>query len=71
VHVTAFSSPRDPDWRWRITDSAGAVIEESRNRFPTISAAVAAGRERLVGLNISDHTLPPQRPWGIRGGRGS
>jgi hypothetical protein len=64
MQVVAFSSPRDPEWRWRILEDSGAVIEESRDRFPTISAAVAAGTERLVRMNVSDRTellAPPSR----------
>lgn len=66
MHVTAFSSPREPRWRWRITDVNGDVIEESHSRFDTISAAVAAGTERLVRINDDDHPLMRQQPWGTR-----
>lgn len=51
MHVTAFSNPREPRWRWRITDVNGALLEESHNDFDTIAAAVAAGAERLVSIN--------------------
>lgn len=64
MHVTAFSSPREPRWRWRITDTNGAVIEESQNRFDTISAAVTAGTEWLAHDNGEDRPLLRQRPWG-------
>jgi len=50
----AFSSPSDPEWRWRILDYSGVMIEESRERFPTIAAAVAAGTAQLVKMNVSD-----------------
>jgi hypothetical protein len=69
MHVTAFSSPGDPEWRWRITDSAGEVIEESGNGFASISAAVAVGKQRLKSLNIVDRAPPPLRPWGRRSQR--
>jgi hypothetical protein len=64
MHVTAFSSPREPRWRWRITDINGEVIEESQNRFDIISAAVTAGAERLVSIN--DPSLMRPRPGGTR-----
>lgn len=50
MQVTAISTPRNPEWRWRITDYAGVTLEESNIDFPTIAAAVAAGRERLLSL---------------------
>jgi hypothetical protein len=62
VNVAAFSTPTQPDWRWRIVTFAGEVIEESRERFPTIAAAVAMGRRRLVQINVVDRSEPP-RMW--------
>ena len=29
MNVLAFSSPRHPDWRWRIVDYGGVTIEEN------------------------------------------
>jgi hypothetical protein len=55
MYVTAFSTPRYPQWRWRITDGDGAVIEESQRSFDTISAAVAVGTERMVSMNNATH----------------
>ena len=43
MQVTAISTPRYPEWRWRITNYGGETIEESQRGFPTIAAAVAAG----------------------------
>jgi len=65
MYVTAFSNQRYPRWRWRITDINGAVIEESDNGFDTISAALTAGRERLVHA-IGEGPLARQQPWGNR-----
>lgn len=45
--VTAISTPRHPEWRWRISDYAGTTLEESEGSFASIAAAVAAGRRRL------------------------
>jgi hypothetical protein len=56
--VTAFATPSQPDWRWRIVNYAGEILEESRDGFPTISAAVAHGTKRLVQLNLVDRSLP-------------
>jgi hypothetical protein len=54
MQVTAISTPRYPEWRWRITGYAGEVVEESQVGFPSIASAVAAGTERLVGMNVID-----------------
>jgi len=65
MQVTAISTPRYPAWRWRITDYAGATVEESPGGFPSIAAAVAAGTERLVSMSVidrSDSTSPAYPP---------
>ncbi|HEX3178991.1 MAG TPA: hypothetical protein VHZ49_20105 [Methylomirabilota bacterium] len=61
MQVTAISTPRSDDWRWRITDYEGGIVEESQNRFPTIAAAVAAGSERLLTMTRIDRwsSRPP------------
>jgi hypothetical protein len=59
MQVTAFSTPAAPDWRWRIVNYAGEILEESHDSFSTIAAAVASGTERLVSLNIVDRSAPP------------
>lgn len=51
MYVAAFCSPVRPDWRWRIVDAEGALIEESHQTFPTITAAVANGTQRLIERN--------------------
>jgi hypothetical protein len=56
VQVTAIYNPRHPLWRWRLTDYAGSVMEESRVDFPSISAAVAAGTKRMVSMNVVDRS---------------
>jgi hypothetical protein len=48
MHVTAISTPRYPEWRWRIKGYAGETLEQSHVGFPTTAAAMAAGTERLV-----------------------
>jgi hypothetical protein len=62
VQVTAFCTPARPDWRWRIVNYAGEIIEESRDSFSSISAAVAKGTERLVQMNVVDRS-EPARNW--------
>ena len=52
MQVTAFSTPASPEWRWRICDYAGEMVEESYSGFPTIAAAVATGMVRLDQMNI-------------------
>ena len=47
MNVVAFSSPRWPDWRWRIVNYGGETVEESSTGFATIALAVAEGAERL------------------------
>jgi hypothetical protein len=69
MQVAAVSTPRYPEWRWRITDYAGAIVEESRMGFPSIAAAVAAGTERMVSMNVIDRSDPAARTWAARPGR--
>jgi hypothetical protein len=62
MQVTAFSTPARPDWRWRIVNYAGEIVEESRDTFATIAAAVARGTERMKAMNVVDRsTAPPYR----------
>jgi hypothetical protein len=59
VDVIAFSTPLRPDWRWRIVDYAGEIVEESRASFPTIGSAVAEGTKRLDDMNAADRSRRP------------
>jgi hypothetical protein len=59
MQVLAFSTPRNPDLRWRIVNYAGEMIEESPGTFPTITAAVAAGARRLVQIDVPDRSVAP------------
>jgi hypothetical protein len=58
MRVAAFSSANDAEWRWRIVNYAGETIAESRERFPSISAAVAHGEKRLAAMNVVDRSEP-------------
>ena len=63
TQVTAFSTPSSPEWRWRIVNYAGDVIEESRETFRTIATAVASGTQRLTQLNIPDRSVSRPTGW--------
>ena len=52
MQVTAFSTPARPEWRWRICNYSGEMVEESHTSFSTIAAAVAQGTVRLTQMNI-------------------
>ena len=69
MQVTAISTPRHPEWRWRISDYAGTTVEESEVTFASIAAAVAAGRERLLTMTEPDRPEPQPRPSPVRFGR--
>ena len=58
MQVVAFSTPARPDWRWRIVNYAGEVIEESRATFRTIAIAVEDGTRRLAEMNVVDRSTP-------------
>jgi len=58
VQVLAFSTPEAPLWRWRIINYAGELIEESREAFPTIAAALAQGSKRLKVMDVVDNSVP-------------
>src|ERR1043166_3891948 len=55
MFVTAVSTPAKPRWRWRITSPAGDLVDESRDDFATIAAALLAGRRRAA-------EMPPMAP---------
>lgn len=65
MQVIAFSTPARPDWRWRIVDYAGEVLEESHQSFPSIATAVTAGGHRLRELGVQD--LPDRASAFARG----
>ena len=69
MHVAAISTPRHPEWRWRISDYAGTTVEESDATFASIAAAVAAGRARLLTISEPERVEPQARPWRTRFGR--
>jgi hypothetical protein len=54
MRVLAFAKGAQSDWRWRIVNYAGEMIEESPRTFPTIAAAVAEGTQRLQQMDAVD-----------------
>jgi len=54
MQVVAFSTPSHPNWRWRIVNYAGEMVEESTSAFPSIESAVAEGALRLRELGDQD-----------------
>jgi len=63
MNVLAFSTARATEWRWRIVDLQGEMLEESGARFPNLAEALAAGTEHLQRLRERDRPLPAQVPW--------
>jgi hypothetical protein len=58
MQVTAFNTPRDPGWRWRIVNYAGEMVAESDERYPSIHAAVTEGAKTLTAMDVVDRTHP-------------
>jgi hypothetical protein len=58
MNVIAVSTPGDPNWRWRIVDHHGQMVEESYTSLPTIAEAFAEGNERL--RHHADRDAPNQ-----------
>jgi hypothetical protein len=54
VHVLAFSTPARPEWRWRIVNYEGEMVEESNETFRSIAIAVTEGMRRMDELNVKD-----------------
>ena len=60
MQVAAFCSPVHPDWRWRIVNYAGELVEESRDSFASIAAALVEGHRRL--REMGDHDMSSRAP---------
>jgi hypothetical protein len=58
MQVVAVSTSNSQDWRWRIVNYAGETIEESHETFGSIARAVAAGKTRLVAMDVVDRSTP-------------
>lgn len=58
MQVIAFATPMRRDWRWRIVNYAGEMVEESFHGFPSIAEAVAVGARRLREMDAADVSRP-------------
>jgi len=54
MQVLAFSTPSRPDWRWRIVNYDGVMVEESYETFPSIATALSDGALRLNKLDAEN-----------------
>lgn len=54
MQVVAFCTPMRPDWRWRIVNYSGEMVEESYQTFPTIAVAVTEGTVRMNEIVLLD-----------------
>jgi hypothetical protein len=54
VQVSAVLTPGQPDWRWRIINNAGEIVEESHEGFPSMAVVIAEGKKRLEAMNAVD-----------------
>ena len=61
MNVLAFTAELPRDWRWRIVNQAGEVVQESSSTFPTIAAALAAGKQQLLQMHVVDRSVPVSR----------
>ena len=60
MQVIAFSTPSRPDWRWRIVNYAGEIVEESFETYPSIATAVENGNRRLREVGAQDLSERPR-----------
>jgi hypothetical protein len=70
MQVVAFCTPAQPEWRWRIVNYSGEMVEESYETFLSIAAAVTGGTSRMDELTVRDlaersgtHTRPRRYPY--------
>ena len=54
MQVFAFSTPSRPEWRWRIVNYSGEMVEESYRTFPSIATAVSDGTRRVNEMSEDD-----------------
>ena len=57
MQVVAFCTPARPEWRWRIVNYSGEMVEESYKTFLSIAAAVTALAEGGVSAEDVDSLL--------------
>jgi hypothetical protein len=66
MQVTAFNTPQDPSWRWRIVNYAGEVIAESKKGFASIHDALVHGKEQLATMNVDQSQAVKPQNWRAR-----
>ena len=66
MQVTAFNTPQDPSWRWRIVNYAGEVVAESREGFASIRDALVHGKERLAAMDADQSQAAKPLNWRAR-----
>jgi len=66
MQVTAFNTPQDPLWRWRIVNYAGEVLAESEEGFASIHAALAHGKKQLATMNVDESKVVKPLNWRAR-----
>ena len=66
MQVTAFNTPQDQSWRWRIVNYAGEVIAESEQGFASIHDALVHGKEHLATLNADQSQAVKPQSWRAR-----
>lgn len=54
MQVLAFCTPERPEWRWRIVNYTGEMVEESYDTFRSIATAVTDGQRRMGELDARD-----------------
>jgi len=59
MDVVAISAEKG--WRWRIVGHAGEVVEQSREIFATIAAALVSGAWRRQAIDVAPPTVA--RGW--------
>jgi hypothetical protein len=59
LQVVAFSTPSCPEWRWRLVNYAGDVVEESSQTFASIASAITVGTLRMNDLDADDTRRTP------------
>jgi hypothetical protein len=63
MQVVAFSTPSRPEWRWRIVNYSGEMVEESYETFPSIATAVTEGTRRLREIGIEEVPASTHTPF--------
>ncbi len=60
MQVIAVATRTNAEWRWRIVNYAGEMVEESSAAFATIGDAVTAGSKRLQQMDVVDRSTRPR-----------